>query len=56
VSLPTLVLWADSVEEVWRPQGRVRIIREADGIRGIVCGRVIHELAQFVPLGSVSTQ
>ncbi len=52
--LPTLVLWADTIEEVWCPQGRVRIIREARGIRGISHERVLQELAEFVPLDSIT--
>jgi heptosyltransferase-2 len=42
VGLPSLVLWGDSVEDVWRPRGRdVTIIREADGLRALAVDRVM---------------
>lgn len=45
LGLPTLVLWADTVEEVWRPQGkRLAIIREVTGIGSISVERVMHQL------------
>lgn len=36
LGLPTTVLWAHTVEEIWRPQGaNVTVLRAADGIGGI---------------------
>ncbi len=49
VGLPVLVLWADSVEEIWRPQGtRLTIVREAGGIRSISVERVMNELTKLL--------
>ena len=45
LGLPVLVLWADTVEEIWRPQGgRLTIIREAAGIGDVGVDRVMQEL------------
>jgi heptosyltransferase III len=45
LGVPTLALWADSVEEVWRPQGeRLTIVREVAGIGSISVERVLREL------------
>lgn len=45
LGVPTLALWADSVEEVWRPQGeRLTIVREVAGIASISAERVLREL------------
>ncbi len=45
LGVPTLALWADSVEEVWRPQGeRLTIVREVAGIGSISVERVSREL------------
>jgi ADP-heptose:LPS heptosyltransferase len=50
LGLPALVLWADSVEEVWRPQGeRLKILREAQGIGSISVERVMQELSALLP-------
>lgn len=49
LSLPTLVLWADTVEEVWRPPGQtVRVIREAAGIHHIRVEVVVGQLKQLL--------
>ncbi len=41
LGLPTTVLWADTVEEIWRPQGtHVTVLRAAAGINGIGVQRV----------------
>jgi heptosyltransferase-2 len=46
VGLPTLVLWGDTIEEIWRPQGgRVLVVRHANGLGGISVERVFAELA-----------
>jgi len=45
LGLPTIALWADTVEEIWQPQGkRVAIVREIAGIGGISVERVMREL------------
>jgi heptosyltransferase-3 len=46
LGVPCLILWADTVEEIWRPQGeRLAIVREAAGVRAIRVERVLAELA-----------
>lgn len=51
LGLPCLVLWADTVEEVWRPQGeRLVIVRETAGVRAINVERVVAELATLLDL------
>jgi len=46
LGLPTLVLWADAVEGIWRPQGeRLALIREVAGICSISVERVAKELS-----------
>ena len=53
LGLPTLALWADTVEEVWRPQGqRVTIVKDVKGLPSLSVERVLGELAAIVPLGS----
>jgi heptosyltransferase-3 len=48
LGLPCVVLWADTVEEIWRPQGdRVRIVRESSGLHNL---RVPHVAAEVLPL------
>jgi len=45
LGLPCLILWADTIEEIWRPQGeRFVIVREAAGVRAISVERVLAEL------------
>ncbi len=49
LGLPCLVLWADTIEEIWRPLGeRLIIVREAAGIRAIKVQRVVAELAALL--------
>ena len=49
LGLPCLVLWGDTLEEVWRPQGeRVVILRELTGVREISVERVVGELRKLV--------
>jgi heptosyltransferase-3 len=49
LGLPTLALWADTVEEVWRPQGeRITIVRETAGIASINVERVLRELESLL--------
>ena len=50
VGLPCVVLWANTVEEIWRPQGeRVQIIREISGLANLSVARVAAELSRPFP-------
>ena len=45
LGLPTTVLWAHTVEKIWRPQGaHVTVLRAADGIGGISVEQVIERV------------
>ena len=45
LGLPTTVLWAHTVEEIWRPQGaHVTVLRAAGGIGGISAQQVIKQV------------
>ncbi len=45
VGLPCVVLWADTLEEIWRPQGeRLVVLKEITGIRNITVDKVMKEL------------
>jgi heptosyltransferase-2 len=49
LGLPCLILWAETIEEIWRPQGdRLAIVREAAGVRAISVERVLAELAAML--------
>ena len=49
VGLPCLVLWADTLEEIWRPQGeQLVILKEIAGIRTISVGKVWQELIRLL--------
>jgi heptosyltransferase-2 len=51
LGLPTLVLWADTIEEVWRPQGNhVTIVKEVTGLHTLDVERVLRELTQLIPI------
>ena len=50
VGLPCVVLWADTLEEVWRPQGeRLAILKEITGVRAISVEKVMNELRKLLP-------
>ena len=50
VGLPCVVLWADTLEEVWRPQGeRLAILKEITGVRSISVEKVMNELHKLLP-------
>ena len=50
VGLPCLVLWADTLEEIWRPQGeRLVVLKEVTGVQSISVEKVMNELHQLVP-------
>jgi heptosyltransferase-2 len=49
LGLPSLVLWGDSLEKVWRPQGeRVVVLREMTGVGAISMEKVANELHKLV--------
>ncbi len=49
VGLPCVVLWAHTVEEIWRPQGEhVQILRETAGLHNLGVERVMAELARML--------
>lgn len=48
LGLPTLALWADSFEEIWRPQGQgVVILKETSGLRALRVESVVNELTKL---------
>ena len=48
VGLPCVVLWADTLEEIWRPQGeRLVVLREITGVRTISVEKVMNELREL---------
>jgi heptosyltransferase-2 len=49
LGVPCVVLWADTLEEIWRPQGeRLVILKEVAGIRNITVDRVVKELPALI--------
>jgi heptosyltransferase-2 len=49
VGLPCVVLWADTLEEVWRPQGEpLVILKEITGVRAISVEKVMNELRKLM--------
>lgn len=41
VGLPGIVLWGDTLEEIWRPRGEgIRILRHPEGLRGMTVDEV----------------
>ena len=56
VGLPCVVLWADTLEEVWRPQGeRLIVLKEITGVRTISVEKVMNELCTLVGGGGEGT-
>ena len=50
VGVPCVVLWADTLEEVWRPQGEpLVILKEITGVRTISVEKVLNELRKLLP-------
>ncbi|MEO6034506.1 MAG: glycosyltransferase family 9 protein [Verrucomicrobiota bacterium] len=48
LGLPGLVLWGDTVEEIWRPpSAKIKILRSASGLAGLSVARVANELKQL---------
>ena len=49
VGLPCVVLWADTLEEIWRPQGEpLVILKEITGVQAISVEKVLNELRKLV--------
>lgn len=49
VGLPCVILWADTLEEIWRPQGeRLIVLKELAGIGSIGVDRVMKELRELL--------
>jgi heptosyltransferase-2 len=49
VGLPCVVLWADTLEEIWRPQGeRLVILKEMTGVQTISVEKVMDELRRLI--------
>jgi heptosyltransferase III len=48
VGLPCVVLWADTLEEIWRPQGeQLVVLKEITGVRAISVDKVMNELRKL---------
>ena len=48
VGLPCVVLWANTLEEIWRPQGeRLVVLKEIAGVRAISVEKVLNELRKL---------
>lgn len=48
LGLPTLVLWGETAETVWRPQGQhVRLLRGGPGLRQLEVAHVVRELSEL---------
>ena len=48
VGLPCVVLWADTLEEVWRPQGEsLAVLKDITGVQAISVERVLNELCKL---------
>jgi heptosyltransferase III len=51
LGLPCAVLWADSIEEIWRPQGeRIRILKAVGGLQTLSVEHVWEELRRILLL------
>jgi heptosyltransferase-2 len=48
VGLPCVILWADTLEEIWRPQGeRLVVLKEITGVQAISVEEVMNELRKL---------
>lgn len=48
VGLPCVVLWADTLDEIWRPQGeRLTILKEVTGLQALSVEKVMNELRRL---------
>jgi heptosyltransferase III len=51
VGLPAVVLWGDTDETIWRPQGaQVILVREPRGLGELTVEQVVEELRRIVPV------
>lgn len=51
LGLPCVVLWGDTAEEIWRPQGeKMVLVREKAGLSGITVERVFKELGGILAI------
>jgi heptosyltransferase-2 len=49
LGVPSLILWANTREEIWQPQGEhVNVIRESTGLSKLTPQRVIEEIARVL--------
>ena len=57
VGLPCVVLWADTLEEVWRPQGeQLVVLKEITGVWAISVEKVMNELHKLMGGGGKSSR
>lgn len=50
LGLPCVVLWAHTIEEIWRPQGTgVQLVKDSAGLDRVSVPRVMGELAKILP-------
>jgi heptosyltransferase III len=55
VGLPSLILWGDTEETIWRPRGRnMTILRDANGLAGLSTAVVINHLERLLERESKS--
>jgi heptosyltransferase III len=56
VGVPCVVLWADTLEEVWRPQGeQLVVLKEITGVHTISVEKVMGELCKLMSVGGAGT-
>jgi heptosyltransferase-2 len=49
LGLPAIILWGDTVEEIWRPpQGNVRILKSNGGLRTISVDQILQRLTEIL--------
>lgn len=53
VGLPSLILWGETEEAIWRPRGRnMTVLRDANGLAGLSVDVVINHLEKLLERGS----
>ncbi len=53
VGLPGLVLWGETVQEIWSPRSlRMRVLKEAGGLKELSIDKVLQELKDVVRAGA----
>ena len=49
LGLPCLILWGDTIEEIWRPpHERVSVLKKNGGLKQVGVGEVVRELNRIV--------